>query len=116
MTIKTLKKFQKQYSYYRSIIKPEYKKYFDELADFYLMRKITNIKTVENHLSKLASKGAKATANKLDKLFDKFNSFIQLPAHTDDYKPTPTKQNREDRLRKFNEGVYATLEHYSGHA
>jgi len=69
MTIKTLKKFQKEYSYFRSIIKPQYKKYFDELADFYLMRKITNIKTVENHLSKLSKKGAHATAKKLDKLF-----------------------------------------------
>jgi len=106
MAIKTLKKFLKEYSYIKSALKPQYKKYFDDLADFYLQRKITNIKTVENHFNKLNGKGAKATTAKLDKLFDKFQTFNNLPSHTQDYQPTPKKQTREDRLRKFNEGIY----------
>ena len=67
----SLKNFIKNYSFMKALIKPMYHKYIDLLAENYIARKITNIKTVENHLDKLASKGAKSAANKLDKLFDK---------------------------------------------
>jgi len=84
MKINTLKKFRKKYSYMKSLIKPIYHKYIDQLPENYIARKITNIKTVDNHLNKLSGKGAKITAKKLNKLFDKLNTFNDLPSYTTD--------------------------------
>jgi len=83
-----------------------YHKYIDQLAENYIARKITNIKTVENHLDKLSRKGAIITAKKLDKLFDKLNKFNDLPLYTTDYNPINQKQSSEDRLDKFNNSDY----------
>jgi len=83
-----------------------YNKHIDLLAENYIARKITNIKTVENHLDKLSGKGAKTTAKKLDKLFDKLNTFNNLPSYTTDYNPTKQQQTSEQRLDKFNNSDY----------
>jgi len=74
-----------------------YHKYIDQLAENYIARKITNIKTVENNLDKLSRKGAKITAKKLDKLFDKLKTFNDLPSYTTDYIQTNQKQSSEGR-------------------
>ena len=110
MKINSLKKFNNEFSDIQSSLKPQYKKYYDELATYYIDRKITNIKTVENHLMKLLGKGAKNTATKLDKLFNKLNAFNNLPSiQTTDYQPSKQKQTREQRINNFNNKTYKNV-------
>ena len=64
------------------------------------------MKTVENNLDKLSGKGAKSTAQKLDKLFDKLKTLDDLPTYTTDFQPSKKQQTREQGLDKYNNSIY----------
>ena len=56
--IKKYSKFINSISYYKSSLKPNYKKYFDEIASLYINRKIEKKITVTRLFDKLISRGS----------------------------------------------------------
>ena len=90
---KISRNFQSNFEYLKPLLKPEFKKYYDDLEALYIDRKIVNIRTITNLFDKLiTTKSAKFVANKINQLS------IQLPNYIE--KPT-TKQTKEERLKKY---------------
>ena len=89
---KTYKKFEKNFDYNKSLLKPELKQYYDELQSLYVDRKVTNIKTIENLFNQLTSKASRFAIEKINKLKYELPNYIETPT---------TKQSKEDRLKKY---------------
>ena len=90
---KIYKKFQNNFDYNKSLLKPELKQYYNELQSLYVDRKVTNMKTIENLFNQLTNpKASRLAIDKINELKYNFPNYIETPT---------TKQSKEERLKKY---------------
>ena len=73
MIEKKYKKFINEMSYYKTLLKPQYKQYFDVIASLYIDRKIEKKTQVEKILKKLIGRGTAAQSG--IKLINKYKDY-----------------------------------------